>query len=70
MKTEKIKEILIRRLNKLTEDEREWMYEHNHGWYNRYLFEYGSEDYSDSMWESLWLYSAFGQCYLHCQVLA
>ena len=70
MKTEKIKEILIRRLNKLTEDEREWMYEHNHGWYNRYLFEYGSEDYCDSLWESLWLYSAFGQCYLHCQVLA
>ena len=72
MNTVKIIEILTGRLNKLTEDEREWMREYNNGWYNRYLLEYNpkTEDFSDSMWESIWLYSAFGQCYLHHQTLA
>ena len=72
MNTEKVKEILIGRLNKLTDDEREWICENNNGWYNRYLLDYKehTEDYSNSMWESLWLYSAFGQCYLECQGLA
>tara|TARA_B100002019_G_C21225018_1_gene576906 strand:+ start:568 stop:1323 length:756 start_codon:yes stop_codon:yes gene_type:complete len=73
MDKEKVKQILLGRLNKLTDFEKEWMYENNHGWYNRYLFDYHdnrSEGYTDSMWENLWLYSAFGQCYLHCQALA
>ena len=72
MKTEKIKEILIGRLDKLTDFEKEWIDKHNNGWYNRYLFEYNekTEDFSDSMWESLWLYSSFGQDYLRNQSLA
>ena len=74
METEKIKKILLGRIDKLPDFEREWMYENNNGWYNRYLFDYHrsdrSEDYSDSMWESFWFYSFFGQYYLHNQGLA
>ena len=72
MNIEKTKEILLGRLNKLTDFEREWMYENNNGWYNRYLFEYKekTEEFSDSMWESMWCFSAFGQCYLCNQALA
>ena len=73
METEKIKKILLGRMDKLSDFEREWMYENNNGWYNRYLFDYysnKSEGYSDSMWESFWFYSFFGQHYLHSQGLA
>ena len=54
MNTEKIKKILIGRLNKLTDDEREWICENNNGWYNRYLLNYKehTEDFSNSMWRA------------------
>ena len=73
METEKIKKILLGRIDKLPDFEREWMYENNNGWYNRYLFDYysnRSEGYSDNMWETFWLYSFFGQSYLCNHALA
>jgi len=70
MKTEKIKEILLGRLDKLTDFEREWMGHNNNAWYNRYLFDYEGQDYSSSMWENIWNWSSFGQVYLRNQSLA
>ena len=71
MNIEKTKEILLGRIDKLTDTEKEWMYNNNRGWYNRYLFDYTDQDVPvDVVWKSLWLYSAFGQHYLHNQSLA
>ena len=73
MNIEKTKEILLGRYNKLTEEEKEWMMENNRAWYNRYLFEYeylGGEEYSNSQWEAMWLWSSFGQDYLRNKSLA
>ena len=65
------KDLLLKRINKLTDFEKEWMLENNRGWYNKYLLGYDdSEEYSDSMWESMWCWSAFGQCHLRNQSLA
>lgn len=66
------KDLLLKRINKLTDFEKEWMLENNHGWYNKYLldYDYAQESYSDSMWESMWCFSAFGQCHLRNQSLA
>lgn len=70
MNIEKIKEILLGRLNKLSDFERQWINMNNHGWYNRYLFEHEPKKYTDSMWEGIWNWSAFGQVYLRNQSLA
>ena len=72
MNIEKTKEILLRRINKLTEEEKEWMYEKNRAWYNTYLFnsQYQKEEYSNAQWEAMWLWSSFGQDYLRNQSLA
>jgi len=70
MKTEKIKEILLGRIDKLTDTEKEWVLEKNNHWYNTYLFEYVDQNYSDNMWNSFWLHSSFGQHYLRNQSLA
>ena len=72
MNIEKTKEILLGRYNKLTEEEKEWMSENNRAWYNRYLFEYQyqTEEYSNSQWEAMWVWSSFGQDYLRNQSLA
>ena len=70
MDIEKTKEILLGRLGKLTEEEKEWMAENNRAWYNKYLFDYVGQDYSDNMWENMWCFSAFGQDYLRNQALA
>ncbi len=64
------KDLLLKRINKLTDDEKEWISNNNRGWYNRYLLDYVGKDYSDNMWESLWCFSAFGQYYLHNKTLA
>ena len=40
MNIEKTKEILLGRINKLTEEEIEWMMQNNRGWYNKYLLDY------------------------------
>jgi len=72
MNIEKTKEILLGRINKLTEEEREWMYENNRAWYNKYLFDspYQKEEYSNLQWEAMWLWSSFGQDYLRNKSLA
>ena len=72
MNIEKTKEILLGRYNKLTEKEKEWMSENNRAWYNRYLFdyEYQKEEYSNSQWEAMRLWSSFGQDYLRNKSLA
>lgn len=70
MNTEKIKEILLGRIDKFTDTEREWVLEKNNHWYNTYLFEYVDQNYSDNMWNSFWLHSSFGQHYLRNQSLA
>ena len=72
MNIQKAKEILLGRYNKLTEEEKEWMNEVNRAWYNRYLFdyEYLTEEYSNSQWEAMWLWSSFGQDYLRNKSLA
>ena len=71
MNIEKTKEILLGRINKLSKEEKDWISENNNGWYNKYLlddrYHLGN---SDSTWESMWLWSAFGQCYLRNQSLA
>ncbi len=54
--TIKYKDLLLKRTNKLTDDEKEWILEYNHGWYNRYLLDYVGQDYSDDMWESMWCF--------------
>ena len=64
------KDLLLKRKNKLTDFELEWIQENNHHWYNKYLLHYADQDYSDSMWESMWCFSAFGQYYLHNNALA
>ena len=70
MNIEKTKEILLGRINKLTEEEKEWMYKNNRAWYNTYLFDspYQKEEYSNSQWEAMWLWSSFGQDYLRKQI--
>ena len=71
METEKIKEIVLGRIDKLSDFEKQWIGMNNHGWYNRYLLDYvDTDDYSDDMWQSFWLYSSFGQSYLRNQSLA
>ena len=69
---EKTKEILLGRINKLTEEEKEWMYENNNAWYNNYLLDhrYQIHEFSNSTWESMWSWSAFGQYYLRNKSLA
>ena len=52
MKTEKVKKILLGRIDKLTDTEKEWVLEKNRHWYNTYLFEYADQNYSDNMWNS------------------
>ena len=72
MNIEKVKEILLGRINKLTEEEIEWMNNNNNGWYNKYLldYRYHGHEYTDTHWESMWCWSAFGQDYLRNQSLA
>ena len=72
MNIEKTKEILLGRINKLTEEEIEWMNNNNNGWYNKYLLDhrYHNHEHSDSAWESMWCWSAFGQNYLRNKSLA
>lgn len=72
MNIEKTKEILLGRINKLTEEEKQWIMENNNGWYNKYLLEYKyqTKEYTNSHWEGMWLWSAFGQDYLRNQSLA
>lgn len=69
-KTITYKNLLLGRVNKFSEFEKEWAIKHFHGWYNRYLLEYNGESFSDNTWESLYLYSYFGQDYLRNQTLA
>ena len=63
MNIEKTKEILLGRINKLTEEEIEWMNKNNKGWYNTYLldYRYHNHEYSNAAWEAMWYWSAFGQ---------
>ena len=68
--TIKYKDLLLKRVNKLSDDEREWMQQFNHAWSNKYLLHYADQDYSDSMWENMWCWSSFGQYYLRNQALA
>lgn len=70
MKTEKIKEILLGRLDKLTDFEREWIRINNNVWYNTYFLNYEGQDYSDDMWKNFWNWTSFGQDYLRNQSLA
>ena len=70
MKIEKIKEIIYERLNKLTYDEREWIKYNLAGWYNTYLFKHNMDEFSDNTWQSLWCWSAFGDCYDRNKTLA
>ena len=72
MNIQKAKEILLGRYNKLTEEEKEWITDRNRAWYNTYLFEYQyqTEEYSNSQWEAMWLWSSFGQDYLRNKSLA
>jgi hypothetical protein len=70
MKTEKIKEILLERRDKLTDIEKEWTEYYNRGWYDRYLIDYTDQTYSDDMWQGFWNNSAFGQSYHYNQSLA
>lgn len=80
MEAEKIKEILLERRDKLTDIEKEWMGEHNRGWYDRYLLvdtlseilykQESDQAYSDDWWQGFWNNSAFGQSYHHNQSLA
>ena len=73
MNIEKTKEILLGRINKLSKEEKDWISENNNGWYNRYLFDVSNNpnhEHSNSIWESMWLWSAFGQYYLRNQTLA
>lgn len=64
------KDLLLKRRDKLSDEELEWIKSHNNAWYNRYLLDYVDEDYSDDMWENMWCWSSFGQYYLHNQALA
>ena len=64
------KDLLLRRVNKLSEFEREWASENIYGWCNKYLLDYNGETYTDNTWESLYLYSFFGQYYIRNQALA
>lgn len=72
MNIQKAKEILLGRYNNLTEEEKEWIMDRNRAWYNTYLFdyEYQTEEYSNSQWEAMWLWSSFGQDYLRNKSLA
>ena len=69
-KTITYKDLLLGRVNKLSEFEKEWANKHIYGWYNKYLLDYNGESYSDNTWENLYLYSFFGQYYLRNQTLA
>jgi hypothetical protein len=68
--TIKYKDLLLKRRDKLSDEELEWIKSYNNAWYNRYLFDYVDQDYSDDMWENMWCWSSFGQCYLRNQALA
>ncbi len=72
MNIEKAKEILLGRINKLTEVEKEWMNDNNNAWYNKYLldYRYHNHEYSNAQWEAMWLWSSFGQDYLRNKSLA
>ena len=68
------KSLLEKRINKLTQDEKETLALHNFrlGWYDKKLVHEDpfSISFSDDWWESAWCFSSFGQCYLHNQALA
>ena len=65
------KDLLLKRVNQLSDKELEWIKSYNNAWYNRYLLDYDyNEEYSGSMWESMWCFSSFGQNYLGYQKLA
>lgn len=67
------KDLLLKRIDKFTELERETLDKHFGfalGWYDKKLLFEEAFDYSESMWESMWCFSSFGQCYLHNQSLA
>lgn len=68
--TIKYKDLLLKRINQLTDEERQWTEKNVRGWYNTHLLNYIEEDYSDEWWNSAWLYSVFGQDYLLNQLLA
>ena len=65
------KDLLLKRRDKLSNEELEWIKSHNHAWYNRYLLDYDySQEYDECMWESMWCWSSFGQYYLRNKALA
>ena len=64
------KDLLLKRVNKLTDFEKEWAQKNLGGWYNTYLLNYNDATYSEDTWESMWCFSAFGQCHLRNQSLA
>lgn len=72
MNIEKVKEILLGRINKLSEEELEWMTGFNNAWYDKYLLDcrYHDHEYTDAHWENMWCWTAFGQYHLHNQALA
>ena len=64
------KDLLLKRINKLTDFEKEWAQKNLGGWYNTYLLTYNNATYSEDAWESMWCFSAFGQYYIRNQSLA
>ena len=69
--TIKYRDILLKRRDKLSDEELEWIKSFNNAWYNRYLLDYDySQEYDDVTWENMWCWSSFGQDYLYNQALA
>jgi hypothetical protein len=68
------KSLLEKRINKLTQLEKETLDLHNFrlGWYDKKLVHEDpfSISFSDDWWESAWCFSSFGQYYVHNQALA
>jgi hypothetical protein len=73
MDTEKIKEILLERANKLTEEEKQWTKKHLRIWADNYLLNYMEDpttEFSDRDWQNIWCWSSFGQYYFFNNSLA
>ena len=69
--TIKYRDILLKRRDKLSDEELEWIKSYNNAWYDRYLLDYDhSQEYDEVTWENMWCWTAFGQYYLHNQALA
>ena len=69
--TIKYKDLLLKRRDKLSDEELEWIKGFNNVWYNRYLLDYDySQEYGEVTWENMWCWSSFGQYYLRNQALA